>query len=142
MERLEALSDLASAALQAHTTMHVGDIKRADEIINAGIAKYKRKYPTAHNSIMLYIFRELKNIEMRTGFITVVQFATHPTGNLAMVFRAHNPRTGQEYTIPDVILLSEVECNDVVNERLDVLFRTINDALNQIQVIKAGAFHA
>ena len=87
-------------------------------------------------SIFLYIFQQIRNLEVKTGFVIVLQFAAHPSGNLAMVFRAHNPRTSVESPpISDVILMSEVEDNSQVIPRLEVLFTEIHKALNSLQVI-------
>lgn len=86
--------------------------------------------------ILHYVYQQIKSLELKTGFVIVLQFATHPSGNLAMIFRAHNPRTSVEAPpISDVIFLQEVENNADVIPRFEVLFENIHKALHSIQTI-------
>ena len=95
------------------------------------IEKVSKQLPIFH-----FIYQQIKNLELKTGFVIALQFTTHPSGNIAMVFRAHNPRTGIEApSIADVIMMSEVEDNNQVVSRLEVLFTEIHKALNSIHPI-------
>lgn len=92
-----------------------------------------------YESIMQHIHTKLKEVELKTGFVTVLQFAVHPQG-IAMILRAYSTKLEKEYSIPDAVFLSEVQSNGNEIKRINVLFDEIHKALNSIQIIKDGAF--
>ena len=86
--------------------------------------------------ILIYIYEQIKLFNEKTDYVIVLQFSVHPSNNLAVVFRAYNPRLHVEAPpISDVIMLSEIEDNTNVIPRLEELFSTIHKALNSIQVV-------
>ena len=85
-------------------------------------------------SILLHIHQKVKELELKTGCVAVLQFAVHPEG-MAMILRAYLPKMDKEYSFPDVIHLNEVEKNEQEIGRIDVLFDEIHKALNSIQVV-------
>jgi hypothetical protein len=89
-------------------------------------------------SVLLHIYEQLKRLEYKTGCVTVLQFATHPNGGMAMILRAYHPAMQKEYPYVDEIALEEITNNPLSISRIDVLFDTIYEALGKLQIVKPG----
>lgn len=84
--------------------------------------------------LMEHILFRIKTLEKSVNGVVCLQFSDHPKG-LSMVVRIYLPQAEKEFSYPDVILPLEF-CNEIgQNERIDVLFDCIHDALESVQVV-------
>ena len=85
--------------------------------------------------ILIHIKNEVAKLEKATNGVVCLQFADHVEG-LSMVVRVYTPASEKEHVFPDVITRNELLLNGEINNRIDVLFNLIHNALNSIQVVQ------
>lgn len=87
--------------------------------------------------VLEHIAYRVRMLEKSVNGVACLQFADHPEG-LSMVVRIYLPQAEKEFSYPDVILPLEF-CNEFAqNERIDVLFDTIHEALESVQIVSSN----
>jgi len=96
-----------------------------------GIVENIRRVP-----LMEHIVYRVRKLEKACNGICALQFADHPEG-LSMVIRIYVPVSGKEFVYPDVVTPIEF-CNSYnQNERIDILFDLIHEALESVQPVSS-----
>ena len=87
--------------------------------------------------LLFHIFARIVKLEKACNGVVALQFSTHPNGLLGMVIRIYLPQSGKEYSYNDMISKQEMMESVIQNERIDVLFDSIHDALEKVQPISS-----
>lgn len=87
--------------------------------------------------LLFHIFSRIIKLEKACNGVVALQFSTHPNGLLGMVIRIYLPQSGKEYSYNVMISKEEMMQSVIQNERIDVLFDSIHDALEKVQPISS-----
>lgn len=88
-------------------------------------------------TLLAHIYGRIIKLEKACNGVVALQFSTHPNGLLGMVIRIYLPQSGKEYSYNDMISKQEMMESIIQNERIDVLFDSIHDALEKVQPISS-----
>lgn len=87
--------------------------------------------------LLFHIYSRIVKLEKACNGVVALQFSTHPNGLLGMVIRIYLPQSGKEYSYNDMISREEMTASHIENNRIDVLFDAIHDALEKVQPISS-----
>lgn len=86
--------------------------------------------------VMEHIVYRVRKLEKACDGVVCLQFADHPEG-LLMIIRIYVPASEKEFTYPDVVSPIEFCNSSNQNERIDILFDLIHEALEKVQPISS-----